>query len=123
MRKRTVYALAAGLAAVAAVALMLAFVVIPGGAEDMKSFETSLADGITVQDISTISDSPVEGITVHGHWTVNVLNPDGSMVAHREFDNRLVGDGNEKLTSILARQHTPGRWFVTLGGGPMHARW
>jgi hypothetical protein len=31
-----------------------------------------------------------EGIKVHGHWTVEVRNPDGKLVTHREFENSLV---------------------------------
>ena len=27
------------------------------------------------------------GIKVHGHWIIEVLNPDGSLVNHREFEN------------------------------------
>lgn len=30
-----------------------------------------------------------EGITVHGHWTIEVRNPDGSVVRHVEFENSL----------------------------------
>jgi hypothetical protein len=30
-----------------------------------------------------------EGITVHGHWTIEVRNPDGSLVRHVEFENSL----------------------------------
>ncbi|HEY6273708.1 MAG TPA: hypothetical protein VIX19_17145 [Terriglobales bacterium] len=30
-----------------------------------------------------------EGITVHGHWTIEVRNPDGSLVRHIEFENSL----------------------------------
>jgi hypothetical protein len=32
-----------------------------------------------------------EGIKVHGHWTIEVHNPDGSLVRHVEFDN-TAGD-------------------------------
>jgi hypothetical protein len=30
-----------------------------------------------------------EGITVHGHWTIDVKNPDGKLVKHVEFENSL----------------------------------
>jgi len=30
-----------------------------------------------------------EGITVHGHWTIEVRNPDGSLVRRVEFENSL----------------------------------
>jgi hypothetical protein len=30
-----------------------------------------------------------EGITVHGYWTIDVKNPDGSLVRHVEFENSI----------------------------------
>jgi hypothetical protein len=30
-----------------------------------------------------------EGITVHGHWVIEVRNPNGELVTHREFENAL----------------------------------
>jgi hypothetical protein len=32
---------------------------------------------------------PHEGITVHGHWVIEVKNPDGSLVRHLEFENSI----------------------------------
>jgi hypothetical protein len=34
--------------------------------------------------------SPQEGIKVHGHWTIEVRNPDGSVQKHVEFENSIV---------------------------------
>ena len=39
-------------------------------------------------------DSSREGIKVHGHWTIDVRNPDGTLVTHREFENSLVQAGS-----------------------------
>ena len=50
----------------------------------------------------------VEGIKVHGHWIIDVRNPDDTLVTHREFENALV-PGNP-LARILARQQTVGVW-------------
>ena len=56
-----------------------------------------------------------EGIKVHGHWTIEVRNPDGTVVTHREFENALIsGDGNAFLAQILGRQNTVGAWQVLL---------
>ena len=30
-----------------------------------------------------------EGIKVHGHWTIDVRNPNGSLASHTEFENKL----------------------------------
>jgi hypothetical protein len=59
-----------------------------------------------------------EGIKVHGHWIIEVRNPDGKVVTHREFENALVtgtiNDGGAFLASILGRVVTPGSWAILL---------
>jgi hypothetical protein len=59
-----------------------------------------------------------EGITVHGHWTIEVRNPDGKVAAHREFENALVTTGNSSgaslLAAVLGRVVTPGSWQIRL---------
>lgn len=60
-------------------------------------------------------DGRHEGIKVHGHWTIEVRNPDGSLATHREFENSLQPQGASLLSSILGRQNTAGPWEVGLG--------
>lgn len=60
-----------------------------------------------------------EGITVHGHWIIDVRNPDGSLVTHREFENSLVttsgtANGSMFLTGVLGRTITTGSWEINL---------
>jgi hypothetical protein len=56
-----------------------------------------------------------EGIQIHGHWTIEVKNPDGKLVTHREFENGLSNLGGASLLSgILAGAVTPGSWWVNL---------
>ena len=47
-----------------------------------------------------------DGIQVHGHWTVTVTNPDGTIDAVHEFDNALSGtngrNGAQALGILLA---------------------
>jgi len=112
MKRRGVYALVAGLVAVVSVALMLVFVVVPGSADGMKTSETA------IQEVAAAPGGPAEGVAVHGHWTIEVRNPDGSLVVHREFDNTLQPRGNETLVSILAREKIAGRWNVVIVGSP-----
>jgi len=61
-----------------------------------------------------------EGIAVHGHWTIEVRNPDGSVVTHRELENSLVGTST--MLSLLFGTAVPGGYQVELGaasgGGP-----
>lgn len=67
-----------------------------------------------------------EGIKVHGHWTIEVRNPDGKVATHREFENSLVnGPGAATLVSLLVGNFVPGGAFIALSdaanpqtGGP-----
>ena len=68
------------------------------------------------------------GIKIHGHWLLQVKNPDGKLVDRREFNNSLVTNatcqavglnciyltGDEILAAILAGDLTPGGLGVTL---------
>lgn len=59
-----------------------------------------------------------EGIKVHGHWTIEVRNPDGKLVTHREFENSLTTasgyTGSVVLTDLLAGTRTGGAWEIIL---------
>lgn len=58
------------------------------------------------------SGAPREGIKVHGHWSIDIVNPNGSLASHHEFENALA-DGGQTLAAILGGS-TAGRWVVTL---------
>src|SRR5687768_11054291 len=57
---------------------------------------------------------PKEGIKVHGRWTIDIRNPDGKLVSHREFENALTPGGAEVLGLFLRRTSMAGRWRVQL---------
>jgi len=57
---------------------------------------------------------PQEGIKVHGHWTIEVTNPDGTLAQHREFDNALTSTGASWLPEVIGRQTSVGGWFIEL---------
>lgn len=62
-----------------------------------------------------------EGIKVHGHWTIEVRNPDGTVATHREFENSLAGgsgtgNGGTLISALLSRTLTPGSWLISLQG-------
>lgn len=78
-----------------------------------------------------------EGITVHGHWVIDVRNPDGKLVNHVEFENSIdpgfnlpevtngtssspisVPGGAELLNSALNGQAAPDStaWGIMLVG-------
>lgn len=60
------------------------------------------------------SGAPDEGIKVHGRWTIEVRNPDGSLAERREFDNALSDFGAETLAILLARRASVGGWQIRL---------
>jgi hypothetical protein len=55
-----------------------------------------------------------EGIKVHGHWTIDVRNPDGTLVRHSEFENALSVYGAATLSGYLTRSNTPDFWKISL---------
>ncbi len=107
---RRVLALLAGLTMVVTLGLMAdVFAVAPGATEDIKS------SAVPAYEVNATSpDRPAEGIAVHGHWTIEVRNPDGTLGERREFENELSDSGGEALASILTRQYSVGSWFILL---------
>ena len=65
-------------------------------------FITLLALGTSCAWISPSSQTTSDGIQVHGHWTVTVTNPDGTVDAVHEFDNELTSEGKNILRALLA---------------------
>ena len=68
---------------------------------------TLLALGTGCAWISPSSETTSDGIQVHGHWTVTVTNPDGTLDAVHEFDNALTGYGARLLIRVLT-----GEWLL-----------
>jgi hypothetical protein len=59
------------------------------------------------------NDASQQGIKVHGHWTIDVRNPDGTLAEHREFENSLQDDGFN-LANLLAGTITAGEPVISL---------
>ena len=68
----------------------------------------------TTRDQPKSGGGPKEGIKVHGHWTITVRNPDGTVASRREFENALTTFGANALSRILAREETIISWEVSL---------
>jgi len=66
------------------------------------------------EDESAKPGKPGEGIKVHGHWTVEVKNPDGSLAQHVEFENSLVGGGagDMILAQLLSGEVVIADWAI-----------
>ena len=114
--RRTKGALAFSVVAVVATALVLTQVVFTGsaGTEVPKLAQTEPIDAPmvasptiapTVEDVSP-PGGPHEGIQVHGHWTIEVRNSDGTLAEKREFENAYAG--NTFLAGMLARKNSVG---------------
>src|SRR5579863_9178362 len=63
-----------------------------------------------------------EGIQVHGHWTIEVKNPDGIVASHTEFENSLVPAGSGQISgastlgTLLSGQVTVAAWGIEIEG-------
>jgi hypothetical protein len=62
-----------------------------------------------------------EGIKVHGHWAIDIRNPDGALVSHHEFENALITgvsgqspNGAVLLSTWVSRRTQPGPWRILL---------
>ena len=68
------------------------------------------------EKVATAPAKPgVEGIKVHGHWIIDVRNPDGSLAQHRDFENSLA-DGGYFLTGAVSGYALIGGYFINLVG-------
>jgi hypothetical protein len=61
------------------------------------------------------ASGPSEGIKVHGYWTIEIRNPDGSVVSHQEFENSLMSEGRSFLAQLLGRATTVTHWYIDSG--------
>jgi hypothetical protein len=57
---------------------------------------------------------PLEGVKVHGHWIIDVKNPDGTLAQHREFENSL--SNANVMVALLYGAEVPADFVVLLGG-------
>ena len=84
---------------------------------DMK-LPAALEPGAGVQggDVKKDPSTMNLGLKMHGHWVIDVKNPDGTVVEHRDFQNSLSGGAQGILIGLLAGYYTPGDYMIVLGG-------
>ena len=80
----------------------------------LASLITLLAFGTACGQAPEPEPVASDGIQVHGHWTVTVNNPDGTVDAVHEFENALTWSGAELLTAILMGEIEVEDWFIRL---------
>lgn len=76
--------------------------------------EENAVERSSAAEESSQRGGPHEGIKVHGHWTIEVRNADGTIAARHEFENSLSPVGGGVLSALLARKNAVGLWRVTL---------
>ncbi len=78
--------------------------------------EEAFAGEANSQEATLASDGSLhQGLKVHGHWVINILNPDGTQVQHHEFENSLEGSAQGFLVGLLSGYMVPGDWMIVLG--------
>ena len=56
-----------------------------------------------------------EGLKMHGHWIIDIKNPDGTLAGHHDFQNSLSASAQGILIAILTGQMTPGNFMIAMG--------
>jgi hypothetical protein len=108
-----------------AIALSVIFTFAPslsaGQSKDNSSTKTQTTAANTAKPSQVASDEkaspggPQEGIKVHGHWSIVIKNPDGSVASRHEFENSLAPpDGAGYLTRVMSRTATLGFYELSL---------
>jgi hypothetical protein len=64
------------------------------------------------------SGEPQEGIKVHGHWVIEILNSDGTLASRSEFENALVpGSSEVALARLLGQPSKVTSWAIATNDG------
>src|SRR5215467_3802180 len=58
--------------------------------------------------------SPGDAIDVHGHWIIDVRNPDGTLASHHDFQNALLPSGQQLLSYLISKGSSILTWDVRL---------
>jgi len=56
-----------------------------------------------------------EGIKVHGHWVIEVRNPNGTLASRSEFENALEPQGAFILSNVMAGSFPVHNWRLIVG--------
>lgn len=104
MKKK--YGLITGAIMIIVVLAVLSFGLPRDNTNDVVNNDTSPTVGST-----NISQQSVK---VHGYWTIEVREFDGSLVSRHEFENELPGWGSRYFARMLAREAATGLWTISL---------
>jgi hypothetical protein len=56
-----------------------------------------------------------QGVKMHGHWIIDIKNPDGTLVEHRDFENSLESSAQGLLVGLMSGYLTPGDYMIVMG--------
>lgn len=65
------------------------------------------------ESVAKPNDASHQGIKIHGHWKIDIKNPDGSLASTHEFENRMADNG-ALLSYLLTGRATSGEAAVNL---------
>jgi len=74
-------------------------------------------DPLEGQHHNVDSDGNRVGVEMHGHWVIDVKNPDGTVAEHRDFENTIAGYGQELLVGLLSGYVVPSDYLISVGPG------
>lgn len=82
-----------------------------------KSLMSPAFKEVSETEDSKLPNGATQGIKVHGHWVIDVKNPDGTLATHREFENSLTGAGQGQLllAGLLSGYYVAGDYAIELG--------
>jgi hypothetical protein len=58
--------------------------------------------------------NPNHDIKMHGHWVIDVKNPDGTLAEHRAFENSITIQGASFLFGLMAGYYVAGDYAISL---------
>ncbi len=53
-----------------------------------------------------------QGLKMHGHWIIDIKDPDGTLVQHHEFENSVQYDGQNYLVGLMSGYGAAGPWEI-----------
>ena len=53
-----------------------------------------------------------QGLKMHGHWIIDIKNPDGTLAQHHEFENSIQYDGQNYLVGLMSGYGAAGPWEI-----------
>lgn len=88
----------------------------PAPRTEVAAAQAPETDLTTNAQTAPADGGPGEAVRVHGHWTIEIREPDGSLVRTVEFENALTPEGAVTLPELLARTRSVGTWSIELTG-------